>query len=299
VLGGYRAQVGMAFEVIAEGLAPWVDRRMSAYLTGDDWILVAAGKLGKRPDIAISLTDPQFQLEVITRFWGPVFSRELDSRMRDVVKELLEARNFWAHMSDVQPMDFDYATRVNELANELLVAVGSPLAGQIDDLAARLRWDSVHAVAEAEQVDDRAALMIRLGQLQDERADLTRQLEAARAAAASETGRTRAVARQLADLQTQYAAVAGLRERYEHMRRQLEEAAGTDDAESVVAELDHAREAVMALEDESSVLHRQLAEARALLADPAKTEVGQRLIWLTAALLVTLSMVMVMVTTWL
>ena len=71
MLGGYRAQVGMAFEAIAEGLAPYVDKRMAAYLEGDDWILVASTKLGKRPDIAVSLTDPQFQLEVITRFWGP------------------------------------------------------------------------------------------------------------------------------------------------------------------------------------------------------------------------------------
>src|SRR4029450_9716874 len=182
----------MAFEVIAEGLAPWVDRRMSAHLAGDDWILVAAGKLGKRPDIAVSLTDPQFQLEVMTRFWGPVFSKELDSSLRDVVKELLEARNFWAHMSDVQPMDLEYATRVNELANELLVAVGSPLPARTDELAHRLRWDSVHAVAEAEHVDDRAALMIRLGQLQDERTDLTRQLDAARGGAPRESRRTRA-----------------------------------------------------------------------------------------------------------
>ena len=116
MLGGYRAQVGMAFEAIAEGLAPYVDKRMSAHLEGDDWILVASTKLGKRPDIAVSLTDPQFQLEVITRFWGPVFAKELDPDLREVVKELLTARNHWAHMSDVQPMDLPYAERVHELA---------------------------------------------------------------------------------------------------------------------------------------------------------------------------------------
>ena len=62
MLGPYRAQVGMVFEAIAEGLAPFVDKRMAAHLEGDDWILVASTKLGKRPDIAVSLTDPQFQL---------------------------------------------------------------------------------------------------------------------------------------------------------------------------------------------------------------------------------------------
>ena len=116
MLGGYRAQVGMAFEAIAEGLAPYVDKRMAAHLEGDDWILVASTKLGKRPDIAVSLTDPQFQLEVITRFWGPVFAKDLAPELREVVQELLTARNNWAHMSETQPMDLPYAERVHELA---------------------------------------------------------------------------------------------------------------------------------------------------------------------------------------
>lgn len=299
MLGGYRAQVGMAFEAIAEGLAPYVDKRMAAYLEGDEWILVASTKLGKRPDIAVSLTDPQFQLEVITRFWGPVFAKDLAPELREVVRELLQARNHWAHMSDTQPMDLPYAERVHDLARDLLEGVGSPLAVQVDDLLDRLRWDAIHLVAEAEDIDDHTALMVRLGQLEDDRAELTRQLDAARDAADSQSGRTRAVARQLAELQTQYAAVAGLKERYERLQVQLEAAAGTGDPERVVAQLEHARRAAVALKVESSSLHSQLAEARALLNDPVGTAAGQRVIWLMAALLATLSMVMVLVTTWL
>ncbi|MET0148089.1 MAG: Swt1 family HEPN domain-containing protein [Acidimicrobiales bacterium] len=289
----------MAFEAIAEGLAPYVDKRMAAYLEGDEWILVASTKLGKRPDIAVSLTDPQFQLEVITRFWGPVFAKDLAPELREVVRELLQARNHWAHMSDTQPMDLPYAERVHDLARDLLEGVGSPLAVQVDDLLDRLRWDAIHLVAEAEDIDDHTALMVRLGQLEDDRAELTRQLDAARDAANSQSGRTRAVARQLAELQTQYAAVAGLKERYERLQVQLEAAAGTGDPERVVAQLEHARRAAVALKVESSSLHSQLAEARALLNDPVGTAAGQRVIWLMAALLATLSMVMVLVTTWL
>ena len=299
MLGGYRAQVGMAFEAIAEGLAPYVDKRMAAYLEGDEWILVASAKLGKRPDIAVSLTDPQFQLEVITRFWGPVFAKDLAPELREVVRELLQARNHWAHMSDTQPMDLPYAEGVHDLARDLLEGVGSPLAVQVDDLLDRLRWDAIHLVAEAEDIDDHTALMMRLGQLEDDRAELTRQLDAAREAADSQSGRTRAVARQLAELQTQYAAVAGLKERYERLQVQLEAAAGTGEPERVVAQLEHARKAAVARKVESSSLHSQLAEARALLNDPVGTAAGQRVIWLMAALLATLSMVMVLVTTWL
>jgi len=297
VVGGYRAQVGMAFEVLAEGLAPYVDRHMSAHLSGDDWILVAANKLGKRPDIAVSLTDPQFQLEVLTRFWGPVFAKDLAPHLRDVVKELLEARNHWAHMSDVQPMDLDFAERVSELTRDLLTGVRSTALDQLDRLDDAIRRQSVHALAEAEHVDDHQAMMLRLSQLQADRGELTRQLEAARAAAANQSGRTRAVARQLAELQTQYAAVAGLRDRYEELHGQLERAAGTGDPERVIAELEHAREAVDALQDESASLKEQLVEARLLVEDPVRTESGQRLLWLTAALLVTMGMVMLMVTT--
>jgi hypothetical protein len=107
------------------------------------------------------------------------------------------------------------------------------------------------------------------------------------------------VARQLAELQTQYAAVAGLKERYDRLQVQLEAAAGTGDPDRVVAQLEHARRAAVALRVESTDLHEQLAEARRQLEDPVGTAVGQRVIWLMAALLVTLSMVMVMVTTWL
>lgn len=300
MLGGYRAQVGMAFEAIAEGLAPYVDKRMAAHLDGgDDWILVASTKLGKRPDIAVSLSDPQFQLEVITRFWGPVFAKDLAPELREVVKELLLARNHWAHMSETQPMDLAFAERVHELARDLLEGVGSPVAARIDDLLDRLRWEAIQDVAEAENVDDNTALMMRLGRLEDDRAELARQLDSAREQAASQTGRTRAVARQLAELQTQYAAVAGLKERYDRLQVQLEAAAGTGDPDRVVAQLEHARRAAVALRVESTALHEQLAEARRQLEDPVGTAVGQRVIWLMAALLVTLSMVMVMVTTWL
>ena len=300
MLGGYRAQVGMVFEAIAEGLAPYVDKRMAAHLEGDDWILVASNKLGKRPDIAVSLTDPQFQLEVITRFWGPVFAKELDPGLRDVVKDLLAARNAWAHMSDTQPMDLPFAERVHEQARDLLDGVGSPVVEQVDELHDKLRWEAIHEAAEAADVDDQTALMNRLAELEEDRAELTRQLDTARETAASQSGRTRAVARQLAELQTQYAAVAGLKERYERLESQLEAAAGTGDPERVVAQLEGARQAAVALRVESATLHAQLAEAREQLEDPVLgTAVGQRVIWLMAALLVTMSMVMVMVTTWL
>jgi hypothetical protein len=94
--------------------------------------------------------------------------------------------------------------------------------------------------------------------------------------------------------------VSGLKDQYERLQVQLEAAAGTGDPERVVAQLEGARQAAVALRVESMSLSEQLAEARRQLEDPmVNTAAGQRIIWLTAALLVTMSMVMAMVTTWL
>ena len=100
----FRPQVAAAFEVLAEGLAPFVDARMSALDPDEDWILMAAAKLGKRRDVLVSLVDPHFQLEVINRWWGPAFSPVLAESMRPVVTDLRTARNHWAHPDDGPPL---------------------------------------------------------------------------------------------------------------------------------------------------------------------------------------------------
>ena len=118
---------------------------------------------------------------------------------------------------------------------------------------------------------------------------------------AGQTGSSRAVARQLAELQIQYAAVAGLKERYERLQVQLEVAAGTGDPERVVAQLDHARQGG-GRHEAGVVLAAQpsWSEARALLNDPVGTAADrQRVIWLDGApCWPRCSMVMVLVTTW-
>lgn len=291
----YRAQMGAVFEVLAEGLAPYVDRRMAAHLdTDDDWILTAATKLGKRPDVIVSVSDPQFQLEVMSRFWGPVFADDLDRDSRVLVRDLLEARNQWAHIDGDRPIGLSDAEQAHQMVAELLIDVGSPLADRVPVLEEELRRASVRALADESELGEHDALLARLAQLQDEREDLQGQLASARAAANSQSGRTRAVARQLAELQTQYAAVAGLQDKYGALQEQLVGVRHEDEAKWG-RDLDSARDAMAMLQEESNTLHRLLAEARAAMADPVRTEVGQRWMWLVASLLVMLSMVMAMV----
>ncbi|MCB1005381.1 MAG: hypothetical protein KDB35_14445 [Acidimicrobiales bacterium] len=285
-----------------------MDRRMAAHLPDDEWILVASAKLGKRADFLVSVSDPQFQLDVINRFWGPVFARELDPGLRSVVTELREARNQWAHIDEDNPVDLDDAVRVCQLVEELLTGVDAPGIEQVSALSDELRWESVRRESASRGVSEADALITQLAELQAERAELQERLDEAKREAASATGRQRAVARQLAELQTQYAAVADLRSRYVVLQQRFHDLeASSQDDHATLTLADHARAhadedtdaALAGLTGESAELRRKLDDARRALetVNPAETPEGQRWMWLIAGLLVSLSMVIMLIAT--
>jgi hypothetical protein len=291
----YRGQVAIAFEVLADGLAPFVDDRMTKAFPDEDWILMAAAKLGKRRDVLVSLSDPHFQLEVLNRWWGPAFSQGLSTEIRATITELRTARNHWAHPDEDHPFDIEYATKVHQEAEELLRAIGSPLAERVAELGEQLRWEGIRDRASERGMSEAETIMTQMAQVQKEYDELQTQLEEARAQAQSATGRTRAVSRQLAELQSQYAAVAGLRDQYEELQRQLEEERRSrervsEDTTSVRDQLAAAEMALVGLRRESDLLRDQLADARDAIhkIDPVETEVGRRWIWLVTALVLVL-----------
>lgn len=298
----HRGEVAVAFEALAEGLAPFVDARMRAAFPGEDWIMMAASKLGKRRDVLVSLTDPHFQLEVIARWWGPVFLGVLGAATRDTVTDLRTARNHWAHPDAEHPFDLDYALAVHRWAEELLERAGSPMADRLAELAEELRWQSARRQARRHGVTETEALLGQLADLQHEREDLQRQLDDARAAASSAAGRGRAVARQLAELQAQYAAVAGLRDDYRQLERELADEraareAAMEDTTAVQAQLDDTGSAASDLERQAEDLRLALDRARQDLAevDPLETEAGRRWLWLVSSLVVVLGLLVLLV----
>ncbi len=297
----YRAQVATAFEVLADGLAPFVDDRMSTAYPDEDWVLMAATKLGKRRDVLVSLSDPHFQLEVINRWWGPAFAAVLGEDMRQTITDLRTARNHWAHPDEDHPFDLDYALRVHQWVEDVLRACASPEADHVVALADQLRWDGVRDQAREKGMSEADALMEQLTELQKAYDELNAHLAEARAAARSATGRQRAVARQLAELQSQYAAVSGLRDEYLALRRQLDEErtkreALLQDTTAVREQLARAEAVLDGLQEESTSLRQQLATTRASLSDvdPAETEAGRRWIWLITALVVVMGVVIVL-----
>ena len=292
----YRAQVAVAFEILAEGLAPFVDARMSEAYPDEDWILMAASKLGKRRDVLVSLVDPHFQLEVMVRWWGPVFAAVLADRDRGAVTELRTFRNYWAHPDEDHPFDLEASSTMVHLASDLLRAVGSPEAKRMVDLAANLSTDSVGQIARDRGVQPSDVMIEQISELQVEHDLLEQQLREARQVADSAAGRTRAATRQLAELQAQYAAVAGLRDQYLVLQHQLEEERAErelvlGDTTLVRGQLELAENAIVGLQQQSLALHDQLSETRLALAsaNPIDTEIGRRWLWLMTAFIMVLA----------
>ena len=100
-----RDRAGRAFEQMAEGLAPYVDRRMSRFhIEKEDWFRhwVSSGHHGVRSDA--HLQDPQILLRVLADFWDVAFRQDLTRAIRNVVFSLRNRRNDWAHN---KPFQFD------------------------------------------------------------------------------------------------------------------------------------------------------------------------------------------------
>ncbi len=298
VAASYRANVGEVLEVLAEGLAPFVDQEMHREFTGEDWIVGAATRLGRREPVLASPTDPQFQLEVMVRWWGPVFASTLSRDTRDTVQELRKARNEWAHIDESHPIDLAFALRVCQRAEDLLTQIGSPAAADVSRMEDQMQREATREEARAQGVSESDVLIEQLNRLRADREVLTGQVNEANSAAESAAGRQRALARQLAELQTQYAAVSGLRERYLDLQREVEQLRGHAGkaTEGRVELLADTSDAVAQLQRQSSHLERELAEARSQLAsvDPVSTEAGRRLIVLVAALIMVLGVVVIL-----
>jgi len=125
-----RDRVGRAFEVLAVGLGPYVDRRMRASSrAGKDWVrdFVASISPPGRPGPA-SPSDPAFLLRVMADAWERAFATELGRSDRNLVFELRDVRNRWAH-NDAFTIDDAY--RALDSIERLLTAADAREAGEV------------------------------------------------------------------------------------------------------------------------------------------------------------------------
>jgi predicted AAA+ superfamily ATPase len=142
-----RDRVGRGFELLAEGLEPFVDRHMAAAAgsAGVDWAQLLEAREQARHGTAKSFDkhDPAVQLRVITEEWR-VFKESLSRAEQSFGSELRETRNRWAHNATFSPDD---TYRALDTMERLLTAAGA--AAQAEEVR-RLRADHQRAAFEAE-----------------------------------------------------------------------------------------------------------------------------------------------------
>ena len=223
--------------------------------------------------------------------------------MRAVVTDLRTARNHWAHPDTDHPFDLDYALRVHRWAEELLRAVGASEADSGGRAEPRRCGGSRCTARPAQSGQPETEVLFEeLVRLEAEQESLNVQLEEARDVASTATGRSRAMSRQLAELQAQYAAVAGLRDDYLALQRQLDaerdvREADERDTGELRERLARTAESSERLAAEAEVLRGELERTRQQMEilDPVDTEIGRRWIWLVTALIVVLGLLIFLV----
>lgn len=215
----HHGQMAEAFELLARGLGPFIDERMSAYFADDlSWEEAAANRMGRAHEHGSA--DPLFQLLVLRRFWGPVFGGFFGEDLRGLINELVEARNLWAHFN--LPDDTDELDHILLAIERLTAPVAPEGTSQLRRIRTRLKQPASGSDrtgtdetenSTAEHAIDSRLLQSQLGEtenafqnLQNDYADIARQLEIARKAS------------------------AGKQLRLSLLERELQEASGTADA---------------------------------------------------------------------
>jgi hypothetical protein len=124
-----RDRIGRAFELLAAGLEPYLDRRMRAASSSgvgwlEGWVATATPAI-RGP---VSLADPGLQLRIMAESWDSAFRQELTKSDRNVIFELRDVRNRWAHND---PFSTDDAYRGLDSIERLLVAVDATQAAEV------------------------------------------------------------------------------------------------------------------------------------------------------------------------
>ncbi len=135
-----RERVGRSFEALADGLGPFVERQMRS-VHGDEWLSTFADP-GPRSAAPVSLRDPALILKVMAEAWDSAFRSRLTRTDRNLVFELRDVRNRWAH-NDTFNADDTY--RALDSIERLLMAVDAKEAdavGRSKTELMRLRYEA-------------------------------------------------------------------------------------------------------------------------------------------------------------
>ena len=118
-----RDLVGKSFELLAEGLEPFVERHLKGVVPGGmDWLeWMSKHVYRQNPGLKLNKSDPLVLLRAIAHE-EKTFAGALSRADRSYVQELWECRTRWAHNSVFNEAD---THRVLDTAERLLRAVGA------------------------------------------------------------------------------------------------------------------------------------------------------------------------------
>lgn len=169
-------QMAEAFEIFALGMGPFIDTEMHQHFADEtSWTEAAANRLGRPAEHGA--TDPLFQLLVLRRFWGPVFSDTFATDLRRLVEQLIEARNLWAHFN--LPDDPAYLESILLAIERILAPIDPDSVGDLRKIRARLKNPVISGDEQAEVPDvDPAILEQHLTDTEAAFSDLKSQQEA-------------------------------------------------------------------------------------------------------------------------
>jgi predicted AAA+ superfamily ATPase len=135
-----RDRVGKALDLLKEGLAPFVERELKAQ-DAQGWLAIARQSVGDTQaklfmDDAAPRWDAQSLLTVMWNQWNVVFRKTLGQSERNLVSELRDVRNRWAHQ---EPFSGDDTDRALDSIARLLTAVSASQADDVGKMKQDLR----------------------------------------------------------------------------------------------------------------------------------------------------------------
>src|ERR1035441_7357225 len=133
-----RDRVGKALELLGRALGPYVDLRMSKRSPmGGNWKATYA-------DVNLD-EDPSAQISAVLDNWQAVFRDELRTTGRNLIGEIRDWRNKWAHS---EPFSHDDAYRALDTVERLMTVIGAAEAADVGAAKSELMRQRLEAEAK-------------------------------------------------------------------------------------------------------------------------------------------------------
>ena len=132
-----RERVGLALDMLKEGLTPFVAREfINRYKGGTEQQLSRILGIQGEPKRAFLRMDCHALLKLMALSWNDAFVQTLGRAERSLVGELQEFRNSWAHQ---EPFSGDDTVRMLDSTQRLLTAVSAKQASEVNQMREELQ----------------------------------------------------------------------------------------------------------------------------------------------------------------